>query len=247
VSLARLSEHRRIWLAKPALQSVYEVWFRRLVEDLPVGARVLEVGAGPGFLAPYARASRPDLRWFASDLIATPWNDLVANALRLPIASGSLDAVLGLDFVHHLARPGDFFSESARVLHAGGVIAVVEPWITPFSLPVYALLHQERCRLLVDPWHPYPKGEDKDAFDGESTLVWALTRRPASEWHALGLEPPRIRYLNAFGYLLSLGFKRGSLLPARAVGPLLALDRMTSGLARWLGLRANLVWRKRRA
>jgi SAM-dependent methyltransferase len=214
------------------------------VQDLPAGARVLEVGAGPGFLAPYARQNRPDLRWHASDLLNAPWNDLVANALRLPDAAGSVDAVVGLDFVHHLARPGDFFSESARVLRAGGIVSVVEPWITPLSLVVYALAHQERCRLRVDPWRPYAEGDGKDAFDGDSALVWALARRPASEWEALGLTAPQIRHLNAFAYLLSLGFKSGNLLPKAAVRPLLALDRATGFAARGLGLRAHLVWHR---
>jgi SAM-dependent methyltransferase len=244
VSLEQLQEHRDVWRAKPALRLVYRVWFDRLLQDLPAGARVLEVGAGPGLLTPYVRERRVDLRWYASDLLKTPWNDLVANALRLPMASGSVDAVVGLDFVHHLARPGDFFAESARVLRAGGVVSAVEPWITPFSLPVYGLLHQERCRLRVDPWRPYAEGDRKDAFDGDSALVWALARRPASEWAALGFASPCIRYLNAFAYLMCLGFKRGNLLPAAAVGPLLAFDRATGPLARWLGLRAHLVWRR---
>jgi SAM-dependent methyltransferase len=243
--LDRLQEHRALWAAKPTLRSVYEVWFERLVQDLPPRARVLEVGAGPGFLAAYARARRPDLRWYAGDLLATPWNDLVANALRLPIASGRIDAVVGLDFIHHLARPGDFFAESARVLAPGGVVSVIEPWITPFSWPIYRFLHQERCRLGVDPWRPYPEGDAKDAFDGDGALVRALARRPAAEWEPLGFAPPEIRTLNAFAYLLSLGFKPGNLLPQRLLRPMLALDRGTRGLAPWLGLRAHLVWRRR--
>lgn len=245
MSLQRLQEHRDLWRVKPALRAVYEVWFDRLLEDLPSRARVLEVGAGPGFLAAYARERRSDLRWIASDLLATPWNDLVANALRLPVAAGAVDAVVGLDFIHHLARPGDFFAESARVLAANGVVSVIEPWITPLSLPVYGLLHQERCRLRVDPWRPYAEGDGKDAFDGDSALVWALARRPAGEWGALGFAPPQIRHLNAFAYLLSLGFKPGNLLPAPLLGPMRALDRATGVLARWLGLRAHLVWRRR--
>jgi SAM-dependent methyltransferase len=244
VSLARLQEHRDLWRAKPTLRSVYEVWFDRLVSGLPMGARVLEVGAGPGFLAPYVRAQRPDLRFVASDILATPWNDLVANALRLPVAAESVDAVVGLDFIHHLARPGDFFAESARVLRAGGVVSAVEPWITPLSLPVYGLLHQERCRLGVDAWKPYPEGDRKDAFDGDSALVWALARRPAAEWMALGFVPPVVGRLSSFAYLMSLGFKPGNLLPRPLVRPLLALDALTGPLARWVGLRAHLVWRR---
>jgi len=245
VSLAQLHEHRRVWAAKPALQRIYEVWFDRLLSGLGSGARVLEVGAGPGFLAEYARRRRPDLRWHSSDLLATPWNDIVADALRLPLASASVDAVVGLDFIHHLARPADFFRESARVLRPGGVVTAVEPWITPASLPVYLFLHQERCRLRVDPWKPFAEDDRKDAFDGESALVWALARARAEEWASLGFDPPARRALNAFAYLASLGFKRASLLPRLALGPLLRLDRWAEPLAGWLGLRVYVRWRRR--
>jgi SAM-dependent methyltransferase len=245
VSLDQLFEHRRIWAAKPALRRIYEVWFDRLLGGLASGARVVEVGAGPGFLAEYARQRRPDLRWHSSDLLPTPWNDLVANALRLPLANASVDAIVGLDFIHHLARPGDFFRESARVLRAGGVVSAVEPWITPVSLPVYGLLHQERCRLRVDPWRPFAEGDAKDAFDGDSALVWALARARADEWTALGFDAPQRRPLCAFAYLASLGFTRASLLPSAALRPLLWLDQAWQGLGGWLGLRVHVVWRRR--
>src|SRR5262249_8884520 len=137
MSLARLHVHRATWAAKPVLRAVYTVWFDQLLSVLPEDARVLEVGAGPGFMAEYARAQRPDLRWQASDLLAAPWNDFVADAQRLPLIDASLDAVVGLDFVHHLARPADFFAEAARVLRGGGFVAAIEPWITPLSLPIY--------------------------------------------------------------------------------------------------------------
>lgn len=244
MSLAHLLEHRRIWDSKPELRTIYTVWFDRLLAGLPRGGRVLEVGAGPGFLAEHARQQRPDLHWHASDLIPTAWNDLVADALRLPLAPQSVDAIVGLDFIHHLARPGDFFTESARVLRPGGIVSAVEPWITLASLPVYGLIHQERCRLRVDRWRPFADAAAKDAFDGDSALVWALTRAPAAEWHALGFAPPDTRPFCAFAYLASLGFKRGSLVPPRALGPLLRLDRATETLAGWLGMRAHLVWRR---
>ena len=115
LSRARLEDHRRIWSAKPVLQGVYEPWFDALLAQ--AGARdVLEIGAGPGFLSAHARRRRPDLRWIATDIIAAPWNDVAADAGRLPFSGASFDTVVCLDLVHHLARPRDFFAEAARVL-----------------------------------------------------------------------------------------------------------------------------------
>jgi hypothetical protein len=75
--------------------------------------------------------------------------------------------------------------------------------------------------------------------------VWNLVRRTgAAQWRDLGWKPPRVRVLNAFAYLLSLGFKRGSLLPAGVVGAIQALDDALGFAAPVLGLRVLAVWEK---
>lgn len=241
MSLEVLEQHRRVWARKPALQRVYEAWFERLLACAGPGQRVLEVGAGPGLLAPFARRARPDLEWIASDLIPARWNDLAADALRLPLQARSVDVVAGLDVIHHFARPAAFFAEAARVLRTGGTLTLVEPWVTPLSYPIYRWLHPEGCDLSVDCWHPFPEG-DKDAFAGNGALASLLVRRtPPARWSEWGLSAPRATVLNAFAYLPTLGFRGPSLLPAPLVRPLLALDRLAP-LSRVLGLRAHLAW-----
>lgn len=246
MSRERLLEHRRIWAEKPVLAKVYRPWFEALLAQIPPDGRALEVGAGPGFLAEEGRRRRKDARLLAMDVLRVPWNDLVGDGLRLPVKSGRLQAVLGLDLVHHLARPGAFFAEVARVLGPGGRLAVVEPWVTPLSFPIYRWLHQEGCTLGLDPWDPFGVGEGtKDAFDGDAAVVSSLVRRTsAMRWAELGFKPPRIQILNAFAYLLSLGFKRGSLLPASFVPAVQALDELLGFAAPLLGLRVLAVWEK---
>jgi SAM-dependent methyltransferase len=244
VSVERILEHRRLWAAKPVLARVYEPWFDALLEAAPRGARVLEVGAGPGLLEPRAREARPDLRWVASDLHAVPWNDLAADAGRLPLRDACVGAVLGLDVLHHFASPAAFFTEAARVLAPGGRIALVEPWITPFSWPIYRFLHQEGCRLSVDPWRPFP-GEGKDSFEGDAAVPWRLARDTgAARWRELGLAPPRVERINALAYVATLGFRRGSLLPLPLSGAAMAIDRAAAPLAPLLALRARLTWER---
>ena len=245
MSLERLAEHREIFRTKPVLGDVYAVWFDRLLAGVPQGARVLEVGAGPGRFAEHARPRRPDLRWIASDLLAAPWNDLAADALRLPFREGTFDGVLGVDLLHHLARPASFFEEAARVLRPGRQLAFVEPWVTVFSYPIYRFLHQEGCRLSLDPWDPFADAEAKDAFEGDGAVVWRLLGTASAErWRELGLDPPRVETLNGFAYLLSLGFKRASLLPPFLLPALLRVDRALQRLSPWLGMRAQVTWRR---
>jgi SAM-dependent methyltransferase len=242
LSRARLEEHRRVWAGKPLLARLYAPWFEALLAEAARGALVVEVGAGPGTLRAFARERRPDLRWLATDIEAVPWNDVAADAGRLPVRGGAAQAVLGFDVLHHLADPAAFFCEAARVLGPGGRLALVEPWISPLSWPIYRFVHEEDCRLGGDPWRPFP-GPDKASFDGDAALPWRILRDASeSDWRRLGLGSPRVRRLNAFGYLLSLGFRRASLLPLPLAGAAERLDRVTAPLAPLTALRAVIVW-----
>lgn len=248
MSLAELRRHVDVWERKPSLRRVYAVWFDRLAGPLPERARVLEVGAGPGLFARHARATRPDLRWVAADITAAPWNDLAADALRLPFRDAAFDAVVGLDVIHHLAEPLGFCAEAARVLRGGGRLAVIEPWVTPMSYPIYRWLHPERCEEPADPAHPFAEfaaDGAKDAFDGNAAILPALVRRTSGEaWRAAGLHPPVVRRLNAFAYLLTLGFRGPSLLPAPLAPAMLRLDALLAGAAPLTAMRAMASWAK---
>ncbi len=247
MSRARLDDHRRIWKGKPVLARVYRPWFDAILTEVAPRARALEVGAGPGFLSSYARGARPDASWLATDILEAPWNDLVADGLRLPFAAERFDVLAGLDLLHHLARPRAFFEEAGRVLRPGGRAVFMEPWVTPLSYPVYRFFHQEGCTLGLDPWNPFAlaPGASKEAFAGDAAVVWRLVRStPGEVWRDLGFRRPRVRAFNGFAYLLSLGFREASLLPSAGASLLLALDAWLSGAAAYLGLRALVVWEK---
>jgi hypothetical protein len=201
-------------------------------------------------LGEHARRTRQDLRLVETDILTTPWQSAVADCLSLPLRGQSISAVLGLDVVHHLARPSAFFSEAARVLVAGGRLAVVEPWITPLSFPIYRWLHQEGCRRDLDPWDPFDLGSQfrKEAFQGDAAVVWKLVKEtPDSRWRELGFGAPHLTVLNGFGYVLSRGFKPATLLPRFLAGTILGLDRRLESWAPWLGMRVLAVWERDRA
>ncbi len=226
MSLDLLREHRRVFAEKGVLADVYGVWFDRLLEGLPPHARVLEAGAGPGLFAPHARRVRPDLAWVALDLIEADWNDIAADAQILPFREATFDAVVGVDFVHHLSTPLAFFREVARVLKPGGELRAVEPWVSPFSYPIYRFLHQEGATLGLDPARPFEKGDSKAPFDGDAGVTRAIARKvDQAAWLRAGfVGSPEFAPLNGFAYLLSLGFKGGSLLPRFLVRPLIRFD-----------------------
>jgi len=244
MSLEKLREHRTVWQSKPVLRRIYDVWFRLLSESAP-GRRVVEIGAGPGFLAEWAESRRAQGMWVATDLVPAPWNHVAADASRLPFRSGGVDHIVGVDVLHHLAEPRRFFEEASRVLTPGGAVVLVEPWVTILSYPIYRWLHPEGCDLWLDPWRPFARGSAKEAFEGDAAVGWRIVRSATPElWSRLGFEPPRFQIANGFAYLLRLGFRRRSLLPAPLLTLLLRLDAWLSPLAGWLGMRALVVWRR---
>jgi len=116
--------------------------------------------------------------------------------------------------------------------------------VTLLSFPIYRWFHQEGCSFR-EPWRPFAETGDttKAAFDGNAAVLRQLVRRTApEEWPRLGFEPPRLDLLNGLAYVLTLGFRRQSLLPGRAAAGVIRLDRWTKALAPLLALRAMAVW-----
>jgi len=154
---------------------------------------------------------------------------------------------VAFDLIHHLANPAGFFSEAARVLVPGGRIAVVEPWVSPLSFPVYRWLHEEGCTLALDPWDPFgvAASGQKGAFTGDANVVGRLLRKTApSRWAEFHLSAPETRLLNGFAYLLSMGFQPRSLLPRPLVPLFRGLDRIAEPLGELLAFRVLAVWTK---
>jgi len=112
----------------------------KLIGRLPSGARVLEVGCGGGQLAVRLAGRRTDLSITGLDLSpeqvaraterARPVADRVrfveGSALSLPFDDGSFDAVISVASIKHWPDPARGLSECARVLRAGGALAVIE-------------------------------------------------------------------------------------------------------------------------
>lgn len=120
------------WMARASLlHRLYRRFGADLAAGLPAGARVLDVGTGPGHLPAYLAEMRPDLDlWgldFASAMIRRArqrhprsLNWLVADAQALPICSGVFDQTVATFSFHIWPRPSVGVQEMVRVLKPGG-------------------------------------------------------------------------------------------------------------------------------
>lgn len=228
---------QRLIQEKPFLRQIYQEWYTRLAEWLPPPEQgwALELGAGGGF----AKRSLP--RLLASEVFPLPTLDLCADALALPFSRASLRSILLTNVFHHIPKPRTFLSEAARCLQPGGVLAMVEPWVTPWSELVYQRLHHEPFAPRAPEWE-FPPGGPLSAANG--ALPWIIFERDRRQFERefTALEILHIRPLMPLRYLLSGGVSLRSLAPGWSFQLWKALEQPFNRRA---GLFALIVLRRR--
>lgn len=117
--------------AMRADQRIYDFMYQRIPARI-AGMEVLEIATGPGLLAKHVAPA-------ASRMIATDYSDgmiaeakkgdcpanltfEVADAMNLPYANDSFDAVLIANALHIVPDPEKVLSEIDRVLRPGGIL-----------------------------------------------------------------------------------------------------------------------------
>jgi SAM-dependent methyltransferase len=93
------------------------------------GVRVLEVGGGTSFLRPVIEREVPGARYVSGDIAPTNNTTVVLDATALPMADGSVDAVLALEVLEHMPSPELMLAEIARVLRDDGLAIVTVPFM----------------------------------------------------------------------------------------------------------------------
>jgi SAM-dependent methyltransferase len=220
---------RRIIQEKAFLRKIYEEWYRSIAASLPAGhGAVLELGSGAGFMRDFV----PDL--ITSELFYCPDIRVTLSGLSLPFRASSLRGIVMTDVLHHLPQPRLFFGEAARCVRPGGVIAMVEPWVSPWSRFVYRWLHHEPFDPETALWE-LPKSGPLSGANG--ALGWVIFTRDRIRFEQ---EFPQwrvelIRPFMPFRYLVSGGVSLRALAPGWSFGVFHAIE---SALERWHSLSA---------
>lgn len=119
---------------------------------VPRGARVLELGCGPGIST--RMLDRMGYKPIGCDISPLFLRDgctkapeldwLAADALSLPFASASVDAVAGFEFVEHVTDVGLLLTECIRVLKPGGWLILHSPNLCSPFFPLQDILSLAR-------------------------------------------------------------------------------------------------------
>lgn len=235
-----LYKHREVWQKKPVLREIYRQWYQLIKKHMLAG-KTLELGGGTGNFKEYV----PDI--ITSDIVSLPWLDLTLDAHALPLKDKSFDNIVLFDVLHHLENPILFFDEALRVLRSNGRIILMEPYVSLASFIVYRFFHQEPLKMNQDPFKINLQSKGRKPFDANQAIPTLMLVRAQNRFRS---QFPALRFRitkrhSFFAYPLSGGFDHPSLLPFRALSPLLLLERLLSFLAPVFAFRIFVVLEKR--
>jgi SAM-dependent methyltransferase len=222
---------RQIIREKGFLQKLYSEWYDCIIAEIPPGSgEVVELGSGAGFL-----------KRILPEVVTTELLDVEGIDVRLPdngilpFDDGAVRAIVMTDVLHHIRDSRFFFEEATRVVCSGGVIVMVEPWVTTWSRFVYTRLHKEPFLPESEHWE-FPATGPLSGANG--ALPWIIFERDRTvferEFSAWSIE--LIRPVMPFAYLFSGGVSMRSLCP----GWLYGFVRFCETLMLRLGCRAAM-------
>jgi SAM-dependent methyltransferase len=235
-----LHDYRKIWNEKPALRIVYDDFYDRIAAACRPGLTV-EIGGGIGNL----KHRLPDV--ITTDIQQADWLDCVADAQRLPFATGSASNIVMVDVLHHLEFPIMFFREAARVLRMGGCAVMVEPAISWGSSTLYRLFHQEPVRTSAEALAEGVPNPDRSPYESNQAIPTVLVTRERNKFHKLfpALRITDVEWFSLAAYPLSGGFSRWSLISAGMARRMLRIERAVEPtLGRFMAFRMMLVVEK---
>ncbi|MDD1758134.1 MAG: methyltransferase domain-containing protein [Methanotrichaceae archaeon] len=204
---------RRIIQEKNFLRRIYQEWYTRIAAALPGGKEhVLELGAGAGFLSDFV----PGL--IISDVLKCSGMSIVMDACQqFPFLDESLRGIVLVNVFHHLPQPSFFLREAARCVRTGGVVVMIEPWVTRWSRFVYTKLHHEPFDPAARQWK-FPVCGPLSGANG--AMPWIIFERDRAKLEKLfpAWKIDEIKPMMPFRYLISGGVALRSLMPGWTFG-----------------------------
>jgi SAM-dependent methyltransferase len=236
----RMTElRRRIVREKKYLRKIYEEWYGLIASSLPQGpGRVLELGSGAGFFKEFVPNA------VTTEIFSCSGIDVVMDGQRMPIGDQALKAVVMTDVMHHLPDVRKFFAETTRCVRSGGVVSMVEPWVSGWSKMIYRRLHHEPFEPGAENW-AFPSSGPLSGANG--ALPWIVFQRDRNaferefpQWDIEVIQP-----IMPLSYLVSGGVSMRSLVPAFSYPLVRRVEAILGGYNGRMAMFAHVLLRKR--
>ena len=174
-----------------------------------------------------------------SDVAPSSQLDVVIDGRHLPFAKASLRAIGMTNVLHHIPNVQLFFNEAGRCVRPGGVIAMIEPWVTGWSRLVYGCLHHEVMDPHSSEWTFEAEGRMSDSNMALPWIIFERDRRRFEEefpqWRIEITEP-----FMPLRYLLSGGVSMRTVVPVWSYGLWRALERRAGNWITSAGMFAKI-------
>jgi hypothetical protein len=227
------------------LNRIYREWYAHVASAIPgeaLGGRILELGSGAGFFKEFLSARETII---TSDIIPVSGVDLICDAEHLSkmFARGELRAIVMVNVLHHVPNVQNFFAAAQEILPPGGVISMVEPWVSPWSRFVYQHLHHEPFDPERRTWD-FPSSGPMSGANG--AIPWMVLKRDRDAFHQKfpKLRVESVKPMMPVIYLASGGMSLRQLQPDWTYGIWRGMEGILSPLSGLLAMFAHAVIRR---
>lgn len=238
-SIADIETDYRTIRNKPFLAKLYADFYEEIRLALPVGVQgpVVEIGTGAGFFKNHLS------HLIAGDVLPSRFIDVCFDARHLPFKPNSLRAIVMLNVFHHIPSAGLFLFDAQRSLKPGGVIIMIEPWMTLWSHLIYKLLHHEATDTSQLGWDFESTGPLSGA---NQALPWIVFKRDRVHFERTfsGLRIEAIRPHTPLRYLASGGLSHKATAPLSWYAPLARMEARAQPLRKGFSMFATIILKK---
>jgi hypothetical protein len=237
--IATIEESHKTLRNKPFLSRLYNDFYEEIRLAMPseVHGPVVELGAGAGFFKNHL----PQV--ITGDVLPSRFIDVCFDARRLPFRENSLKGIVMLNVFHHIPSAGVFLADAQSCLQRGGVVVMIEPWITVWSLLIYKLFHHEATAPSQRGWDFESSGPLSGA---NQALPWIFFQRDRVLFERTfsNLRIQTIRLHTPFLYLASGGLSHQATAPMVWYAPLVRMENLAQPLRGVLSMFATIVLKR---
>jgi len=229
----------KYYYSRPGNEGGTIPFLRLCRKQIPDGAAVLEIGAGPSNLCSEALSEIGSVTGIDidPDVLSNKWLEdaRVFDGRRMPFADASFDACVSNFVLEHVEHPAEHFKEVVRVLRPGGVYCLRTPnlfhyvslgaWMMPQWM--HLMLANRLRKLEAEAHDPYPTW-----FRANSRgRLRSLCTRAGLDVNVMAMIEPEPAYGRAHALLFY---------------PMMAYERVVNAVGALEGLRITILMAARK-